>query len=272
MVQTAQRKSLNDFHPLLSQQQMRKSWTVTLSTGLHLCVGKGQPQHRLHTHVLTCGIMTEVILCGINGRIIYEVIKHNFNIRRPDQVGFVLEMFVKAKAKKKDGVHVWFDEVFDNQSLYHKKQKEKKASVMPSSEWKIVIRKRKLALQEREKKATVPTDKTNVIKSRSTHQNEIDKAALYSIRTKIGLNLDLSNGESRQEEKLDLKLLTTAVVAEIHQYAQKVGNYHSTTLFDILDHNFGLISQHHKRWEFSLTAASKVRAIGPAISKEWRYS
>ena len=90
-------------------------------------------------------------------------------------------------------MHVWFEEVFNNQSLYHKKkkQKQKKASVTPGSEWKVFVWKRQQALKERRKNATVPMDKTNVMKSRSTHHIELDRGALYSICTKISFNQDL---------------------------------------------------------------------------------
>nr|XP_033504072.1 uncharacterized protein LOC117270529 [Epinephelus lanceolatus] len=61
---------------------------------------------------------------------------------------------------------------------------------------------------------------------------------------------------------MDLKLLTGAVVLEIHKFAsKKVRHYLPHTLFAILDYNFDLSSQHHRRWEFSIATSSKVQAM-----------
>lgn len=58
------------------------------------------------------------------------------------------------------------------------------------------------------------------------------------VQKKIGLDLDVTS-KSDDKEKLDSKLLTRAVVYEIHTFAvKKAQQYLPCTVFDILDYNF----------------------------------
>ncbi|XP_034755451.1 uncharacterized protein LOC117961135 isoform X3 [Etheostoma cragini] len=89
----------------------------------------------------------------------------------------------------------------------------------------------------------------------------------FPVCTEIGLDLDLSS-KSEEKEKLDLKLLTRAAVCEIHKFAtKKSGHYLPHTVYDILDYNFDLSSQNHRRWEFSIATSSKVKAMVRQRSK-----
>ncbi|XP_039980918.1 uncharacterized protein LOC120788821 isoform X5 [Xiphias gladius] len=161
-----------------------------------------------------------------------------------------------------DGVPGWFSEVFVVQPCSHRDSgdvsKMKEVSAMQKNERKETTKKRKLALQTKKERATLPSDSMGVVK---TKKNKHSSGDCYPICTEIGLDLEVAS-KSGDKEKLDLKLLTRAVVMEIYKFAvKKVGHYFPGIVYDILDYNFDLSSQHYRRWEFSIATASKVKTM-----------
>ncbi|XP_044025734.1 uncharacterized protein LOC122863370 isoform X3 [Siniperca chuatsi] len=234
--------------------------------GLNLCVDKDQPRDKLDTHVLTREIMNEVAsfakkLCGTKSKIIHAVLEHNFNIGMQSQYVDPAELLRRVKARKDDGLD-WFSEVFVIQPISRRQPgyvgKVKREAPMQRSEMKETIKKRKLALQTKEERATLSSHNVSDLKSKTNHRS---RGNCYPICTEIGLELDVTS-KSVEKEKLDLQLLTRAVVMEIHKFAsQKVGHYFPCTVYDILDYNFDLSSQHYRRWEFSIATAFKVQTM-----------
>lgn len=232
--------------------------------GLSLCVDKDRPKDKLDRHVLTRAIMNEVLkfakkLCGTKNKVINDILEHNFNIGMQIQDLHHEQVFRRA-ASNNDGSLRWFDEVFAIQPCPPKQtdcvSKLKQTSALERSEWKDIIKKRKLALQGKEKATSMSQYRS--VKKPKTNLGGIGR--LYPNCMKIGLDLDVTS-KSGHKEKLDLKLLTTAVVVEIHKFAsQKIGHYFPGTVFDILDYNFDLSTKHNRRWEFSIAAASKVQS------------
>ncbi|KAL7388424.1 hypothetical protein ABVT39_013614 [Epinephelus coioides] len=230
--------------------------------GLNLCVNKDQPKDKLDMHVLTSGIIVEVAsfakkLCGSKLKTICAIIENNFNMSLQP-----VDIWTKVWLSKeihKDGGHAWLDEVCVFQPQRQPRHlKLVEASATQISERKETIKKRMLALQTKEKRPTLPSPNTSVVKSK-THQQR--KGKCFPHCTEIGLDLDVTS-KSGKKEKLDLNLLTRAVVCEIHKFAVKnPGNYMPHTMFDILDYNFDLSSQHYRRWEFSIATTSKVQAM-----------
>ncbi|KAL7388467.1 hypothetical protein ABVT39_014571 [Epinephelus coioides] len=230
--------------------------------GLNLCVNKDQPKDKLDMHVLTSGIIVEVAsfakkLCGSKLKTICAIIENNFNMSL--QPVDIWNKVWLSKEIHKDGGHAWLDEVCVFQPQRQPRHlKLVEASATQISERRETIEKRMLALQIKEKRPTLPSPNTSVVKSK-THQRS--KGKCFPHCTEIGLDLDVTS-KSGQKEKLDLNLLTRAVVCEIHKFAVKnPGNYMPHTLFDILDYNFDLSSQHYRRREFSIATTSKVQAM-----------
>nr|XP_033504070.1 uncharacterized protein LOC117270527 [Epinephelus lanceolatus] len=230
--------------------------------GLNLCVNKDQPKDKLDMHVLTSGIIVEVAsfakkLCGSKLKTICAIIENNFNMSL--QPVDIWNKVWLSKEIHKDGGHAWLDEVCVFQPQRQPRHlKLVEASATQISERKETIKKRMLALQTKEKRPTLPSPNTSVVKSK-THQQS--KGKCFPHCTEIGLDLDVTS-KSGEKEKLDLNLLTRAVVCEIHKFAVKnPGNYMPHTLFDILDYNFDLSSQHYRRWEFSIATTSKVQTM-----------
>jgi len=92
----------------------------------------------------------------------------------------------------------------------------------------------------------------------------------YPICTEMGLDLEVTS-KSRKKKKLDLEQLTRAVVFEISKFAKtKKGCYFPHTLYEILDFNFDISSQHHRSWEFSITTASTVKNMVNGYGKPWK--
>ncbi|XP_049446366.1 uncharacterized protein LOC125897235 isoform X2 [Epinephelus fuscoguttatus] len=175
------------------------------------------------------------------------------------EIGRDLDITSKSGEKEKLDLNLLTRAVVcESQSQPTHASKPVEASATRTSERKETIKKRMLALQTKEKRPTLPSPNTSVVKSK-TRQRSNRKC--YPHCTEIGLDLDVTS-KSGKIKKLNLDLLTRAVVCEIHKFAVKnPGNYMPHTLFDILDYNFDLSSQHHRRWEFSIATTSKVQAM-----------
>ncbi|XP_028461730.1 uncharacterized protein LOC114573648 isoform X1 [Perca flavescens] len=251
------------------EETIMDSYPRCKKIGLNLCVDKDRPKEKLDTHVLTRGAMIEVarfakILCASKNGIIHAVLEHNFNLGMQMSDVNIAHLFHRATTLN-DGGLAWFNEVLVIQPSSHRQpghvSKLKQAATMQRSECKEATKKRKLALQTKMKRATLPSHNISVVK-RSKRNGQIQiPFNCYPICTEIGLDLDVTS-KSGEKEKLDLKLLTRAAVYEIHKFAiKKTGHYLPNTVYDILDYNFDLSSHHHRRWEFSIATSSKIQTM-----------
>ncbi|XP_078130400.1 uncharacterized protein LOC144533115 [Sander vitreus] len=251
------------------EETIMDSYPCCKKIGLKLCVDKDQPKEKLDAHVLTRGAMIEVarfakILCSSKSRIIHTVLEHNFNLGMQISNVDIAHLFLKAAALN-DGGLAWFNEVFVIQPCPRRQPghigKLKQAAALQRSEWREAIKKRKLALQTKMTRATLPSHNTSVVKRSKTNTQSQIPVNCYPICTEIGLDLDVIS-KSGEKEKLDLKLLTMAAVNEIHKFAtKKTRHYLPNTLYEILDYNFDLSSQHHRRWKFSIETSSIVQTM-----------
>nr|XP_040015873.1 uncharacterized protein LOC120807664 [Gasterosteus aculeatus aculeatus] len=158
---------------------------------LKLLVDKDQPRRKLDLHVLTRGVMREVVsyakyLCGNKNKIINDVLQHNFNVGAlAQQINPFLNL---SKPKRQNDLMLaWLDEAFDIQP-YARKQPGH------GSEWKEMIKKRTLPVETQEKTA------------RTTPRRKVSR---FSTLTENGL----TSGES---EKLNLKP-TTKYIGDMEQ-------------------------------------------------------
>ena len=84
----------------------------------------------------------------------------------------------------------------------------------------------------------------------------------YPLCKKLQINLEV-NSKWEARAKLDLQVLTRAVIYEIHRYVvenPQKDNY-VPVLYKILEDNFDLSSQLHRRCKFALAIASQVKAL-----------
>ncbi|XP_026173924.1 uncharacterized protein LOC113136948 [Mastacembelus armatus] len=232
--------------------------------GVTLCLNEDQPKDKLSTQLLTRGVVNEVAryakkLCGTRIKIINDIIKHNFNFGMQSRDINPGEQFSKILRLHNKGPN-WFSEVFVVQPSSKNLadvSKVKKVSVMQKNERKETFKKRQLALQTKKVRTTVPRDNMTVEKPKSKRP----RGDCFPFCTEIGLDLDVTS-KPKGKKKLDLKLLTKAVVMEIYRFVvNKKQHYFPSSLFDILDYNFDLSSQHDRKWEFALSTASKVKTM-----------
>ncbi|XP_044185496.1 uncharacterized protein LOC122965463 [Thunnus albacares] len=257
----------------MMEETIMQSYPSCKKIGLSLCVNKDQPKDKLSTHVLTLGIMNEVAhfaqkLCGVSkNKIINEVLEHNFNFGFQNRDINPALQFCRMMTQTNRGLS-WFSEVFVVQPCSHRVpgdvSKLKEVSAMQKTERKETTKKRKLALQTKKERASLLSQNKRVVKTRKHVQ---DRRPRFPVCKEIGLDLDVTL-KSGDKEKLDLKLLTRAVVYEIHKFAAKrARQYFPRTVFDILDYNFDLSSQHYRRWEFSIAVASQIKTM---VKQYWK--
>ncbi|XP_023286025.1 uncharacterized protein LOC111672716 [Seriola lalandi dorsalis] len=249
----------------VAEEKIMDSYPLCKKIGLILCVDKDKPKDKIDPRVLTRGTMIEVAhfakrLCGTKHKLINDVLEHNFNFGMQSQDINPALLFHRMVALHNKGP-TWFSEVFVVQPYPHKDpgdaSKLKEVSAMQKSERKETTKKRKLALQTKEQ-APLPSGNMDVVKPKRPRGIRGER---FPVCSEIGLVLDVTS-QSGDKEKLDLRLLSRTAVVEIYRFAvKKVGHYFPDILYDILDYNFDLSSQHYRRWEFSIATATKVKTM-----------
>nr|XP_020470851.1 uncharacterized protein LOC109968714 [Monopterus albus] len=97
-------------------------------------------------------------------------------------------------------------------------------------------------------------------RARSRNVCQVEKANSYHFCKEIGLKLDVGL-KSEAKPKLDLQVLTRGVLFEMHRYVEQHSNRYVPTLYEILEYNFDLSSQSHRKVEFAWSIASQVIAM-----------
>lgn len=92
----------------------------------------------------------------------------------------------------------------------------------------------------------------------------------YYICKEIGLDLDVGS-KSEAKTKLDLRMLTRGVLFEMHQYVEQNCKRYVPALYEILEYNFDLSSQTHRKVEFAWSIASQVIAIAGKNGRKGDY-
>ncbi|XP_029966077.1 uncharacterized protein LOC115401857 [Salarias fasciatus] len=225
------------------------------AVGLSLCVDRNYPTGKLDQQVLTKAVQKEIesfakALCGTRLKNINDILEHNFQLDMPDQVPTLTHQYY-SRIRPGVGEPTWFDEVVHLEVLPPKENDPKKeVSVDQRNEWKEVLKRRQLDLVAKKEQRNDP-----VVKTPNQRANKIMDP--YPVCREIGLALEVSS-KSRVKEKLDLSLLTTSVVFEIHKFVSKKSfQSYPKTLYKILNYNFAISSQHHRKRKFSVDTASK---------------
>ncbi|XP_030578133.1 uncharacterized protein LOC115774833 isoform X2 [Archocentrus centrarchus] len=244
------------------KETILSTYPLCKKIGLILCVDKAHPKLKLDTHVLTWEVMSEVYsfarkLCGTKHKLVNDVLERNFNL---DKQSLDMNPSVQFyRVNPHDGEPAWFSEVFVIQpprtfQIIESVQEELPA--VQRNEWKETVRKRQLDMQAKKERAMLLSNNASAVTLSKNKQKN-----LYPVCKKIGLDLDVSS-KLADKNKLHLKLLTSSVLLEIQKFAAtKRNQYFPAILFDILDYNFDISSQHHRRWEFSIAAATKFHSM-----------
>ncbi|KAK1883085.1 Cell surface antigen I/II [Dissostichus eleginoides] len=92
----------------------------------------------------------------------------------------------------------------------------------------------------------------------------------YRICEEIGLDLNIRSQQG-PKTKLDVHFLTRGVLFEMHQYVRQNCNRYVPALYEILEYNFDLSSQNHRKVEFAWSIASQVIAIAGKHGRKGDY-
>lgn len=92
----------------------------------------------------------------------------------------------------------------------------------------------------------------------------------YDICERIGLDLYV-NRNAPPKPKLDMNLLTRGALFEVHNFVKTKCNRYVPALYEILDYNFDLSSQRHRRVELAWSIAAQVLAMVRKGERKGRY-
>ncbi|XP_029966074.1 uncharacterized protein LOC115401855 isoform X3 [Salarias fasciatus] len=234
---------------------LTKHCRSSAAVGLSLCVDRNYPRGRLEQRVLTKAVQKEIELfatrlCGTRLKNICDILEHNFQLGMSDQfMTLVLQFCTRIRADA--GKPTWFDDVVHLEVLPPKDSYPKKeVSVEQRNERKETLKRRQLDMVAKKKQRKDPVVKM-------PYQRTNKNMDPYPVCREIGLTLEVSS-QSGEKEKLDLLLLTTSVVFEIHKFvSRKSKQSYPKTLYKILNYNFAISSQHHRKHKFSVDTASK---------------
>lgn len=104
----------------------------------------------------------------------------------------------------------------------------------------------------------------------ASNVQQVKRVNSYRICKEIGLDLDIGC-KSEAKNKLDLRVLTRGVLFEIHEYVGRNCHRYVPALYEILEYNFDLSSQSHRRVEFAWSIASQVIAIAGKHGRKGDY-
>ncbi|XP_049446368.1 uncharacterized protein LOC125897236 [Epinephelus fuscoguttatus] len=258
-------------------KNVMEDYPLCKNIGLNLFVDKDQPKDKLDIHVLTHGTIHEVanfakMMCGTKTKIINDILEHSFNINMQGRAVYPSRMIHSITSD--DGEEAWFNEVFVIPPFPHRQHghasKLDDAFAMQRNEMKETVNKRKLALQTKKERATLPSHE--ICFPKKPRGNPWSQTSRFLICMEIGLDLDVTSKPGKKK-KLDLKLLTKAIVLEIYKFAvRKTHHYLPQSLYAILDYNFDLRSQHHRHWEFTMATAFEVQSLVKQYRKKTRQS
>ncbi|CAK6980323.1 uncharacterized protein LOC122995365 [Scomber scombrus] len=219
--------------------------------GLNLWSTEERPaSNKLDLTVLTTGAVLETFtlireLCGTARELVNDVLEHNFDLELQSgsteaaqviQRWYAMQKSFFRKQNASARINQWL-----NEAVYNA---EPLINTSPSR------------------------GGLNVDFQREAQQ--VKKIEDYRICKDIRLDLDIRS-KSEPKTKLDLRVLTRRVVFELHQYVEENCKRYVPALYEILDYNFDLSSQNHRKVEFAWSIASQVIAMAGKHSRKESY-
>lgn len=244
-LQSQGQEGLDSSDSAKSEEAEKEKHPFCKKLGLNLWSTKERPSdQKLDLTVLTTGAVLEIFsfvkeLCGEARNTVNDILEHNFDLD--------LQSGETEAAQK---IQRWYTT---------QKSLMKKQNMSPKiNRWLNMIVPLNGNLQEIPHSPTEDGD--------PDLEGELDgfggfvKCFDYQNCKEIGLDLDPSS-KSETKTKLDLQVLTRGVLFEVHQYVQQNYNRYVPALYEILEYNFDLSSQSHRKVEFAWSIASQVIAM-----------
>ncbi|KAJ0003847.1 hypothetical protein NQD34_010061 [Periophthalmus magnuspinnatus] len=208
--------------------------------GVNLWLSKGRPPGRkLHLSALTNGALLEIFtlsrrLCSKPQDLMHDVLEHNFDVDLKD-----------STTEEAKGLSRWL-----NMNRFILK---KPFCLIKTNMWLIEV-------VNLNNYATKTSEKHFNLEEAPPLPKQTPKESTHELCKEIGLDLDLSC-RSATKLKLDPKLLTRGALFEVHNFVKTRCNRYVPALYEILDYNFDLSSQRHRRVEFAWSVAAQVLAM-----------
>lgn len=223
-----------------NRQAHQDSYPFCQKLGLDLWSTEERPQsQKLDLTVLTTGAVLEVFhftrqLCGSVRETVNDVLEHNFDLDLQN---------CASEASKV--IQRWYG----TQKILMKKQ-----NMSPKvSRWL-----NRVVPLNGQRGPESPAGQDHLDPGETQLGSEMDsKRSGYHFCAEIGLELEVGS-RAGAKTKLDLQLLTRAVLFEMHRYVEENCPRYVPALYEILDYNFDLSSQNHRKVELAWSVASQV--------------
>ncbi|KAL7388429.1 hypothetical protein ABVT39_013686 [Epinephelus coioides] len=186
-------------------KNVMEDYPLCKKIGLNLFVDNNQPKDKLGIHVLTHGTIHEVanfakMMCGTKTKIINDILEHNFTINMQGRAVYPSRMIHSITSD--DGEEAWFNEVFVIPPFPHRQHghasKLDDACAMQRNEMKETVNKRKLALQTKKERATLPSHE--ICFPKKPRGNPWSQTSRFPICMEIGLDLDVTSKPGKKKK------------------------------------------------------------------------
>ncbi|CAL8365602.1 unnamed protein product [Lota lota] len=233
-----------------------ENYPFCMELGINLWAVKERAlNEKLDLGLLTNGALLEVSsfirkLCGNVWEVMYDVLEHNFHLNlQGGEIAQALQKWCGLQKTPSRGnwafaeLNMCFDKIVQanpNRTKEHTPDRNG-IHVSKARPFNQAIKKR--FADELKQGKSVHCDR-------------------YPLCKEMRINLEV-NSKWEARAKLDLQVLTRAVMYEIHRYVvenPQEDNY-VPALYNILEDNFDLSSQLHRRCQFALAIASQVKAM-----------
>ncbi|KAM9333158.1 uncharacterized protein KZ484_018219 [Pholidichthys leucotaenia] len=264
-VKAEEQQDLDSSDLKLSQLADMEKYPFCKQIGLNLWSAEECPtKQKLSLNVLTNGVLLEMLtfireLCGNFHDLVNDILEHNFNLDlqsgKSEAACFIQAWYSKHKSLIRNHTSLSPRTISWLHSPVQLSGKPQSSHQSPNNSGL--------------KDSDTIDRKVCMVKSSSNGEDQQGiQFQGYDTCKEIGLDLDLGS-KAEAKPKLDLKVLTRGVLFEVHQYLMKNSNQYVPTLYKILEYNFDLSSQSHRKVEFAWSIASQVMAmVGKTGRKE----
>ncbi|XP_038563581.1 uncharacterized protein LOC119894936 [Micropterus salmoides] len=249
-----------------SQQADMEPYPFCKNLGLNLWSREERPaSKKLDLTLLTTGAVLEIFsfvreLCGAVRETVNDVLEHNFDLELQSgetkaaqmiQRWYVTQKSFMKRHNTTPRINRWLNTVVPLNG--HSK---------PSPQPQTGNGLEDLDTEDLKRGREVEAVYVNV--------QRVERVNSYNICKEIGLDLDVLS-KSEAKTKLDLKVLTRGVLLEVHGYLGKYCHRYVPALYEILEYNFDLSSQSHRKVEFAWSIASQVIAMAGKSGRKADY-
>ncbi|XP_068587799.1 uncharacterized protein [Cebidichthys violaceus] len=214
---------------------------------------------KLDLTVLTTGAVLEVFafvreLCGSVRETVNDLLEHNFDVD-----------LQSGATEASQVIHRWYA---TQKSLM---QRQRQHTSLTVNRWLNTV----VPLNGHsplDPQSSAANGSEDLLSETEVLNGDVETEKVNGYRICEGIGLDLDVGFKREAKpKLDLRVLTRGVLFEMHRYVEQNCNRYVPALYEILEYNFDLSSQKHRKVEFAWAVASQVVTIAAKNRRKGDY-